>query len=149
MSLSLLDTNVWVSLAIDRHEHHLLALDWFDKASGDASACFCRMTQNSFLRLLTLKALFEEDTLTNHQAIAAYWRLRQDPRVGWLGEPEGLEPNWFALASWRTPAPKRWMDAYLCAFARSVGADLVTFDRGYLPFEGHALKITLLASGAS
>ena len=62
MSLSLLDTNVWVSLAIDRHEHHLLALDWFDKASGDASACFCRMTQNSFLRLLTLKAIFEEDT---------------------------------------------------------------------------------------
>jgi predicted nucleic acid-binding protein len=38
MSLSLLDTNVWVSLVIDRHEHHLLALDWFDKASSDASA---------------------------------------------------------------------------------------------------------------
>jgi uncharacterized protein len=98
MSLSLLDTNVWVSLAIDRHEHHLLALDWFDKASGDASACFCRMTQNSFLRLLTLKAIFEEDTMTNNQAIAAYRRLRQDPRVGWLGESEGLEAKWFALA---------------------------------------------------
>ena len=148
MSLSLLDSNVWVSLAIDRHEHHLLALDWFDKASGDASACFCRMTQNSFLRLLTLKALFEEDTMTNNQAITAYRRLRQDPRVGWLREPEGLESEWFALASLRTPAPKRWMDAYLCAFARSVGADLVTFDRGYLQFEDHALKIILLASGA-
>jgi toxin-antitoxin system PIN domain toxin len=149
MSLSLLDTNVWVSLANDRHQHHLLALAWFDKASSDASACFCRMTQNSFLRLLTLKALFEEDTMTNQQAIAAYRRLRQDPRVGWLGEPEGLEVHWFALASWRTPAPKRWMDAYLCTFARSVGAHLVTFDRGYLQFESHALKITLLASGAS
>jgi toxin-antitoxin system PIN domain toxin len=149
MSLSLLDTNVWVSLAIDRHEHHLLALDWFDKASDDASACFCRMTQSSFLRLLTLNALFKEDTMTNNQAIAAYRRLRQDPRVGWLGEPEGLEANWFALASLRTPAPKRWMDAYLCAFARSVGADLVTFDRGDRQLEGHALKITLLASGAS
>ena len=149
MSLSLLDSNVWVSLAIDRHEHHLLALDWFDKASGDASACFCRMTQNSFLRLLTLKALFEEDTLTHRQAIAAYRLLCQDPRVGWLGEPEGLEANWFTLASLRTPAPKRWMDAYLCAFARSVGANLVTFDRGYLQFEDHALKIILLASGAS
>ena len=149
MSLSLLDTNVWVSLAIDRHEHHLLALDWFDKASGDASACFCRMTQNSFLRLLTLKALFEEDTMTNNQAITAYRRLRQDPRVGSLREPEGLESEWFALAALRTPAPKRWMDAYLCAFARSVGANLVTFDRGYLQFEDHALKIILLASGAS
>jgi toxin-antitoxin system PIN domain toxin len=118
MSLNLLDTNVWLSLANDRHEHHLLALDWFDQASDNASACFCRMTQNSFLRLLTLKALFEEDTMTNSQAIAAFRRLRQDPRVGWLGEPEGLEANWFALASLRRPAPKRWMDAYLCAFAR-------------------------------
>jgi hypothetical protein len=62
------------------------------------------MTQNSFLRLLTLRALFEEDTMTNSQAIAAYRLLRRDPRVGWLGEPEGLESNWFALASLRTPA---------------------------------------------
>jgi predicted nucleic acid-binding protein len=68
MSLSLLDSNVWVSLAIDRHKHHRHAVDWFGKASDDASTCFCRMTQNSFLRLLTLKALFEEDTLTNNQA---------------------------------------------------------------------------------
>jgi uncharacterized protein len=145
MSLSLLDTNVWISLVIDRHEHHLLALDWFAKASGNASACFCRMTQNSFLCLLTLKALFEEDTMTNTQAIAAYRRLRQDPRVGWLGEPEGLEANWFALASLRKAAPKRWVDAYLCALARSVGADLVTFDRGILQFKSNSLKIILLA----
>jgi toxin-antitoxin system PIN domain toxin len=130
-----------VSLAIDRHEHHLLALDWFNKVPGDESACFCRITQNSFLRLLTLKALFEEDTMTNSQAIAAYRRLRQDPRVGWLREPEELESEWFALASLRTPAPKRWMDAYLCDFARSIGADLVTFDRGYLQFEGDAPKV--------
>jgi len=148
MSLSLLDSNVWVSLAIDRHKHHRHAVDWFGKASDDASTCFCRMTQNSFLRLLSLKALFEEDTLTNNQAIAVYRRLRQDPRVGWLDEPEGLEIKWFALASLRTPAPKRWMDAYLCAFARSVGADLVTFDRGYLQFEDTALKIVLLPPGA-
>jgi len=148
VSLSLLDSNVWVALAIDRHEHHRHAADWFDKASNDASTCFCRMTQNSFLRLLTLRALFEEDTMTNHQAIAAYRRLRQDPRVGWLDEPQGLEAEWFALASLRMSAPKRWMDAYLCAFARSVGADLVTFDRGYRQFEGHALKIVLLAPGS-
>ena len=62
------------------------------------------MTQNSFLRLLTLRALFGEDTMTNSQAIAAYRLLRRDQRVGLLGEPEGLESNWFALASLRTPA---------------------------------------------
>jgi hypothetical protein len=42
--------------------------------------------------------------MTNSQAIAAYRLLRRDPRVGLLGEPEGLESNWFALASLRTPA---------------------------------------------
>ena len=103
MSLSLLDSNVWVSLAIDRHKHHRHAVDWFGKASDDASTCFCRMTQNSFLRLLTLKALFEEDTMTNNQAIAVYRRLRQDPRVGWLDEPEGLAlrafPNYLTCPS--------------------------------------------------
>jgi hypothetical protein len=65
------------------------------------SACFCRMTQISLLCLLTLKALFEEETMTNHQAIAAYRRLRQDPRVGWLGEPEGLEANWMLSYCYR------------------------------------------------
>jgi uncharacterized protein len=82
-----------------------------------------------------------------YQLVLLYRRLRQDPRVGWLDEPEGLEIKWFALASLRTPSPKRWMDAYLCAFARSVGADLVTFDRAYLPFEDTALKIVLLPLG--
>jgi hypothetical protein len=33
MSLYLLDSNVWVSLAIDRHEHHRHAVDWFDRGN--------------------------------------------------------------------------------------------------------------------
>jgi hypothetical protein len=70
------------------------------------------MTQNSFLRLVTLKSLFEEDTMTNDQAIAAYRRFREDPRVGWLGEPEGLEARWFTFASYRRPAPKRSFPAF-------------------------------------
>ncbi len=71
-------------------------------------------------------------------------RLRKLKRV-WTWDMSLSLANWFAMASLRTPAPKRWMDAYLCAFARSVGAVLVTFDCGSLPFEGDALKITLLA----
>jgi predicted nucleic acid-binding protein len=84
MSLSLLDSNVWVSLAIDRHEHHRHAVDWFGKASDDASTCFCRMTQNSFLRLLTLKALFEDDTMTKtkpSQFTGGCARIQES--VGW------------------------------------------------------------------
>jgi predicted nucleic acid-binding protein len=50
MSLSLLDSNVWVSLAIDRHEHHRHAVDWFGKASDDASTCFLLPPGTPFAR---------------------------------------------------------------------------------------------------
>ena len=53
MKFSLLDSNVWVALAMDRHAHHQAALAWFHEVPDDGSACFCRMKQNSFLRLVT------------------------------------------------------------------------------------------------
>jgi predicted nucleic acid-binding protein len=34
VSLSLLDSNVWVSLAIDRHAHHRDAVAWFNQVSS-------------------------------------------------------------------------------------------------------------------
>lgn len=148
MKLSLLDSNVWVALAIDRHEHHREALAWFNEVPGDRSACFCRMAQNSFLRLVSSKSIFQEDTMTNEQAIRAYRQFRLDPRVGWIDEPEGLEGKWFAAASLRSPAPKRWMDAYLCACARLARAQLVTFDSGFRQHESGDFELVLLAGAA-
>ena len=113
MKLNLLDSNVWVALTIDRHEHHPEALAWFGEVPDDRSVCFCRMTQNSFLRLVSSRNIFEEDSMTNEQAIKVYRRFRLDPRVGWMDEPAGLEDMWFGAASVRSAAPKRWMDAYL------------------------------------
>jgi toxin-antitoxin system PIN domain toxin len=145
MKLGLLDSNVWVALTIDRHEHHPEALAWFNEVPDDRSACFCRMTQNSFLRLVSSKSIFQEDTMTNELAIKAYRQFRLDPRVGWMDEPAGLEDKWFAAASVRSPAPKRWMDAYLCACARLTGARLVTFDSGFRQYESEGLDLVLLA----
>jgi toxin-antitoxin system PIN domain toxin len=146
MKLSLLDSNVWVAPTIDRHEHHREALAWFSEVPDDRSACFSRMTQNSFLRLVSLKSIFQEDTMTNEQAIKAYRQFRMDPRVGWVDEPAGLEDRWFVAASVRSPAPKRWMDAYLCACARITGARLVTFDSGFRQYESEGLDLVLLAN---
>lgn len=145
MKLSLLDSNVWVALTIDRHEHHPEALAWFNEVPDDRSACFCRMTQNSFLRLVSLKSIFHEDTMTNEHAIKVYRQFRLDPRVGWMDEPAGLEDKWLAAASVRSPAPKRWMDAYLSAYARSSDARLVTFDSGFRQYESEGLDLALLA----
>lgn len=84
--------------------------------------------------------------MTNEQAIKVYRQFRMDRRVGWMDEPAGFEDNWFAAASMRSPAPKRWMDAYLCAHARLTGARLVTLDRGFRQYEGEGLDLVLLAS---
>lgn len=144
VKLSLLDSNVWVALTFDRHVHHQEALKWFNKASNDRSACFCRMTQNSFLRLTSSQAIFQEDTLTNEQAIKGYRQFRKDPRVGWLDEPSGLENLWLASASLKSPSPKRWMDAYLSACARRANTWLVTFDSGFQQYVSDGLDLVLL-----
>lgn len=147
MTANLLDSNVWVALTIERHEHHREALAWFDGLPDDHSACFCRMTQNSFLRLVSSKSIFQEDTMSNEQAIKGYRQYRMDRRVGWMDEPAGLEESWFAAASIKSPAPKRWMDAYLCAFARATGSRLVTFDAGFRQYESGGLGLVLLGNG--
>lgn len=146
MKLNLLDSNVWVALTIDRHEHHRDALAWFTEVPDDGSACFCRMTQNSFLRLISSPSIFQEDAMTNERAIRVFRRILLDPRVGWMDEPPGLEDHWFAAASLKSPAPKRWMDAYLCACARSMNARLVSFDQGFRQYESEGLNLVLLAN---
>jgi uncharacterized protein len=136
------DSNVWVALTIDRHEHHRLALEWFDDLLDDGSALFCRMTQNSFLRLICSASIFKEDAMTNQEAIKVYRDFRTDPRVGWIDEPSGLQEIWFGAASVPFRSPKRWMDAYLYACAQRTGATLVTFDGSFRQFKD--LKVRFL-----
>ena len=149
MKFSLLDRNVWVALTLDRHEHHETALAWFNDIPNDGSCCFCRMTQNSFLRLVSSKSIFQEDAMTNQQAIKVCRQFRMDPRVGWMDEPAGLESRWFSAASVNSPAPKRWMDAYLSACARLTGARLVTFDVGFRQYRSMDLDLVLLRCRSS
>ncbi len=138
---SLLDSNVWVALAFDRHEHHALALAWLEGMEEADAASFCRMTQNSFLRLATSVRFFQEEALTNHAALAAYRALRGDPRTGWVEEPAGLEKQWWELADRELPAPKVWMDAYLAAFALQAGMRFVTFDADFARFADDGLDL--------
>lgn len=144
MTAELPDTSVWVALATDRHRHHQVAGEWFDSLADNASARFCRMTQNSFLRLMTVVEFQQEDTLSNAEAIAVLGRLRGDPRVGWSDESPGVEDLWFRLASLSTPSPKRWMDAYLAAFALAGDLRLVSFDSGFRRYRREGLEVLAL-----
>jgi uncharacterized protein len=130
------DVNVWVALAGLNHSHHVETRSWFDSVVGNDSICFCRATQQGFLRLITEPAIFGTAAVSNDKAWDAYLALKLDPRISWVNEPEGVEDVWTQYALRPTRSPKIWMDAYLAALARLHGMRLVSFDKGFRVYEG-------------
>lgn len=144
----LFDSNVWLALTFSSHPHHSLAKEVFTTASAEIPACFCRATQQSFLRLATTSALlrvYGAEGFTNEGAAELLGTLTRLPAVGFLSDPPGLESLWLELAAHPSASPKVWMDAYLAAFAILYKMELVTFDRDFLKFEEAGLRLKLLA----
>ena len=105
---------------------------------------FCRLTQLTFLRLLTTAAVvspFGIPPLSNQAARSLYETFRGNSRIGWADEPNGLDATWKKLASVSQPAPKLWMDTYLAAFALSGGYRLMTTDRAFKQFKGLEVQV--------
>ena len=146
MSAKLFDVNVWLALAFDTHPAHGLAKVAFESASSEAPAVFCRATQQSFLRLVTTPAIqkcYGSQRISNSLAWDRWKYLASMPQTLILGEPPELEDHWSSYAQSDLPSPKRWMDAYLAAFARAYGIPLLSLDRDLRAFEG--LDFELLA----
>ncbi len=140
----LCDSNVFLALAVGQHAHHARVADWFrDLDPGDA-ALFCRATRITFLRLLTQKIAPGFTPLENREAWKVLDRLMEDDATGFESEPSGLEPVWRQLSELPSASPKRWMDAYLAAFAITGGLRLVTLDRDFRSFEPAGLDLLLL-----
>src|SRR5690348_5507037 len=110
------DVNVWLALTFDSHVHHAAAKSWFDALAGEV-CCFCRMTQQGFLRLATNPKAFGAHALTLPQAWQAYDTLQGDVRVSFANEPENLEAHWRNWTQHQSFSPHVWNDAYLAAFA--------------------------------
>ena len=123
------DVNVWIALAWGGHVHHSIATQWFSSQEDDSTLCFCRVTQISFLRLLTTQAVMGSDVVTQAEAWQIYGKWMDDSRIAFLDEPSGLEQAFRERSQRKNAAPKDWADAYLLAFAHSAGLRLVTFDR--------------------
>ena len=137
--MKLPDTNLWLALTLSKHTHHTSARQWLELQTTPDSICFCRSTQQSFVRLLTTAAVLNPygiDPLQNHKAWAAYEAFVADDRIVFRDEPPGLETIWKKLGARRTSSPKLWMDAYLAAFALAAGAQLVTTDTAFAQFSG-------------
>jgi len=146
VSAKLYDVNIWVALSFQTHPAHAEAKVAFESATSEAPAVFCRATQQSFLRLVTTLAIqkcYGSERIGNTLAWDRWKYLAAMPQVLFLGEPPGLQTHWSAYAQSELPAPKRWMDAYLAAFARAYGISLLTLDNDFLDFE--ALDVQVLS----
>jgi uncharacterized protein len=142
--MPLADSNVWLALALSKHEFHPVARRWLVRQSPREAALFCRSTQQSFLRLLTTSAVLAPygiPALTNKAAWTIYEAFLADERISWAEEPSGLESSWKKLAGTSKASPKLWMDAYLAAFAMSAGYQLVTTDKAFKHFKGLDLLV--------
>src|SRR5947209_20621068 len=67
----LLDINVWLALTFDSHIHHPAAKAWFDGLANEV-CCFCRLTQQGFLRLATNPSVFGKHAVTLPEAWQKY-----------------------------------------------------------------------------
>ena len=141
----LADSGVWLALALSKHEMHPRARAWLAERSTH-EVMFCRSTQQSFLRLLTTKAVLAPygiPPLSNNAAWSVYDRLRADDRISWTEEASGLEASWRKFSGGSKASPKIWMDAY-AAFAMAGGHQLVTSDKAFKQFNG--LDLVVLSS---
>jgi toxin-antitoxin system PIN domain toxin len=141
--MPLADSNVWLALALSAHPFHSAARTWL-APQGPAEALFCRSTQQSFLRLLSTKAILDRyglPPLSNEAAWSVYEGFRADSRVGWTDEPANIDPVWKRFADSSSASPKLWMDAYLAAFAVAAALQFVTTDTGFRQFDGLNLLV--------
>jgi uncharacterized protein len=129
------DVNVWLALTFDSDIHHPAAKKWFDLLSVEV-CCFCRMTQQGFLRLATNRKVFGVHALNMGQAWQEYDTFQSDPRISYAREPANLETHWRTWTQNQSFSPHVWNDAYLAAFAKAGGLELVTFDKGFGQYTG-------------
>ena len=134
------DVNVWLALASRRHIHAPICGAWLNSIER-AEVVFCRVTQMGLLRLLTNESVMGLDVLSSRDAWRAYRAILADERVQFAPEPFALEQEWRKLTAQERPKPKIWTDAYLAAFARASGMQLVTLDRAVLSIAPEALLL--------
>jgi toxin-antitoxin system PIN domain toxin len=142
----LCDSNVFVALTVQAHPAHGATRGWLQTLLAGDTLAFCRKSEMSFLRLLTQKIAQGFTPLKNREAAE---KLAEWTRLGFVevcAEPEDMRADWLRIAAAAQPAPKRWMDAYLAAFAIHAGMRFVTLDHDFENYRKHGLDLLLLRS---
>jgi predicted nucleic acid-binding protein len=108
--------------AFDKHVHYGPAVAWFNGLPPGSVCHFCRYTQFGFLRLSTNPKSNPLQTATMTQAWTAYDDFRKLRGIGFLPEPDSLEPHWRTFSQGASHSHHVWNDAYLAALAFAAGA---------------------------
>ena len=142
--MKLPDINVWLALTLSGHSHHTSARSWLEGQELSDSIFFCRSTQQGLVRLLTTAEVlhfYKIPPLTNREAWVVVEHFMQDDRIAFANEPSDVADAWKTFAIRDTNSPKLWMDAWLAAFARCSGWQMVTTDKAFSQFVGLDLHI--------
>lgn len=143
----LLVSNVWLAEAFAEHPAHAVSRRVLCSASADEPALWCRATQQSFLRLASTPVITQAygvPKTSNGDAWAALQTFLALPQVDVIDEPPELARTWSQLGAIKQAAPKRWMDAYLAAFAIAADLSLISLDQDFRQFEPEGLTLQLL-----
>jgi toxin-antitoxin system PIN domain toxin len=131
---ALFDVNLWLALGNSRHLHHAEITAVYPKLP---QPCFCRVTQQSVLRLLSNPQVMGPGVHPPARAWQEYDKLCSGSGAVFLPEPDGLEVQWRRFASeGHGGSGSAWTDAYLAAFAVCAGVQLVIFDAGFKRYRG-------------
>lgn len=132
---SLVDVNVVFAILVEKHAHHPVAWQWWQKRE-DESVVLSLPVRLGILRLLSNKAAMEGSPISPAEALAAWDSFSMDPRTFYLPEPGHTQDLYFRrFISGCSASPNLWTDAWLAALAESQGIRLTSFDSGFLSFE--------------
>jgi uncharacterized protein len=140
---NLLDLNVLIALADQRHDHHQIARAWF-ASGGKENWGICPLTEAGFLRVTT-NPVYRPNPHTLERAIAVLQALQGLPGY-WYWEIKDSWVNLTAPFAARIAGQQQVTDAYLLGLALKEKGVLVTFDRAvrYLAgadYERHVLLL--------
>jgi uncharacterized protein len=132
--IHLLDVNIWIALADEKHVNHKPAQEYWEK-NGNTEFAFCRITMLAFLRIAT-----NPKAVTHPKTHAEIWEnyeaLMALPNIIFLPEPKNLDHHFRVLTAPESLVHRLWTDAYLAAFAIAGGHCLVSFDSDFNRFSG-------------
>jgi toxin-antitoxin system PIN domain toxin len=141
MKQCLADVNVLLPLLVRHHEHHRMALRWFEGLHA-SQAVLCRFVQLALVRLLGNRTIMREFVLSATSAWQLIEDLIEDERLEFAPEPASLGSALPGLLIYSVPPTNKLLaDAYLAAFAIAGSLRLSTFDKGFEQFRGLELEL--------